>query len=388
MSLMIQAERFSSVDDRILCTFGMNYRTPHFVIQAWTRFQAFLSFHCERLSSATAMSDASIAFECNITSGNVRIDGDQVTCSTGTHNSTDMTMKITGTFASNAIQINSTDVTLHLSAVHLNQSSPFVLSRSSVALLAADANTIASTLSSSPRIDCSFSSNLAIPSIDAGKLTAIGGTSSAGIGPGTVSSCRSISILNGSIEAAGGTRIGIELANSFNSRLATLLIQHAVVLAKGKSTGIGTGSTWNELVIQNLMICNADVSAEMSSEGLHDGSGIGTGSVNSGTSGIETLMIWTSNITANAALDVSESDTNSYNSGSGLGTGSVAWGTSKIGTVMIWNANITAGASSGASGSGMYSRNSGSGIRTARLSACKSMIETVMIWNANITAGA
>jgi hypothetical protein len=74
------------------------------------------------------MSDASTSFECNITSDNVVIDGDQLMCSTVTDYSPNMTVKILGTSTSNFIQINNTDVTLYLSAIYLTGSSPFVLS--------------------------------------------------------------------------------------------------------------------------------------------------------------------------------------------------------------------------------------------------------------------
>jgi hypothetical protein len=134
------------------------------------------------------------------------------------------------------------------------------------------------------------------------------------------------------------------------------------------------------------MICNADVSAESSSEGLHQGSGIGTGSVESGTSTIKTLMIWNSNIIAKASSNLSGTDDDVINSGSGIGTGKESKGTSKIGTVMIWNVNITAEASSDGS---TYSLNYGSGIGTGQVSGeGTSKIGTVMIWNVNIIAEA
>jgi hypothetical protein len=84
ISLIIQIERFSSVQRRIIRTFGMDHRTPDFAIQIWMPFHSFLNSRRQQLLTADAINDASASFEYNIASGNVMIDGNQLTCSIGT----------------------------------------------------------------------------------------------------------------------------------------------------------------------------------------------------------------------------------------------------------------------------------------------------------------
>lgn len=105
---------------------------------------------------------------------------------------------------SNSIIIESSTVQIQLSDVSISSVSAFHVSNSDLALIFRGRNTLTSTATSAPGLECSDESNITLQAASGGSLAATAGWSGAGIGTGENGVCGSVTIMNGSIEAKGG----------------------------------------------------------------------------------------------------------------------------------------------------------------------------------------
>jgi hypothetical protein len=101
-------------------------------------------------------------------------------------------------------------------------------------------------------IECLGNSNVTIQTSSLGSLSVMGGNSSPGIGSAEGSSCRSLSISNGSIEAEGGTGIGTGMTSSYPVWLGNLLIRGGHVKGTGRLYGAGIGTGFGEGVASSI----------------------------------------------------------------------------------------------------------------------------------------
>jgi hypothetical protein len=155
------------------------------------------------------------------------------------------------------------------------------------------------------------------------------------LGAAANASCGSVTIMNGSVDAVGGTGLGSGWGlNGGFSRHGRLVIEGGDVRASGTNSGCGVGTgqgSYGVSTVDELTIWNGNLTASRSSWG----SGIGTGyNLYSGPSMVVTLTILNGNLTATSS-----------HYGSGIGTGDAYDGTSTVVMLAILNGNITASSS-------------------------------------------
>jgi hypothetical protein len=312
---------------------------------------------------------------CDIGQGDVTVTDHSLSCNGTNISDSISTFIVTGNSGSKSVQIQNADVVVVISGVAITGDSPFVISGSSVTLIIAENNDLTSTVTAHAGMECSSRSNITLQALDGGTLQAVSHKEGIGIGPAN-GYCRSVSILNGSIDVSGGTGIGSTRASDFDSKLDNLLIANAIVEATSLENGaaIGTANAYQwDSTIGTLTIVNATIRATSSSSETTYGAAIGTSNSEHGNSTIDTITIWNSNITAS-------SSSSAWNRATAIGTGHAVNGSSTIGTLTISNSNVVASSSSEVGG------NYGSGIGTSVGSSGNSTIGTVMIWNSNVVA--
>jgi hypothetical protein len=184
-----------------------------------------------------------------------------------------------------------------------------------------------------------------------------------------------LTILGSTIEANGsnhcpGIGAGLVSANSF-SCIDKILIENSTVVGTGSryAAWVGAGAAngnGSSSVVRHLWI----LSSVMNVSGLVDGGispWVGTGCViRGGTSVVDDIMIWNSNLMTYGCL-----------SGSRIGTGKARNGTSSIGSLVIASSTVNASVSSGDCGIGARGINRG-GI---------SRIADLLISNSTVVAG-
>jgi hypothetical protein len=264
---------------------------------------------------------------------------------------------ITGSTTTNSISITDSNIILQLSSVIIESSSPFLSLHSNTTFIQSGSSRFVASGSSASGIGCTELSSLIFLALSGDSLlTALGGLSGCGIGPGLNRLCTSIHFLNGTYIARagyeGGTGIGSGRgALNGTSSVGSVSIQNGNFTATGYySSGIGSaiGESNSNSSVGHISIQNGTFHAV----GVY-GAGIGAGSgYSGGKSSVGSISIQNGNFTA------------SGNSGAGIGSGyAYVNGNSHVGSISIQNGifSPTQSAHSGI-GSGRGESNSNSSV--------------------------
>ena len=178
--------------------------------------------------------------------------------------------------------------------------------------------------------------------IQGGRIIAIGGSGSAGIGGGTLGSCGSITISGGYVEAtskdhgAGIGSGGYQDNSTTTSSCGDIIISGGTVIAKGTyAAGIGSGYQGS---CGNITISGGTI------EATGDSNGAGIGSSDTGSCG--SIMISDGNITAISGEN-----------GAGIGSGSSPNVSSQCGNITISGGTVKAIANGDGANIGHGSKN-------------------------------
>jgi hypothetical protein len=369
---------------------------------------------------------------CNVTEGPVEILGTRVVCNGGDSFVLDNLLEITGVSSSSLVKVTNADAYLVLSGLSITQDIPFVVNQSSVQIFLNGSTSLTARSSLHAGLECSGFSNISLGATSDGSLLVMGGSLSAGIGTAALGSCNAIQIVNGSYTISGDTAIGSGFASSSGNSVIDLIeILNATVNAQsydgagigsgysnggtstvgfinilggeiksssGSGAGIGSGhGAFTDLLpgtssVGSLVISGGTITAVSSS----GGSGIGSGSGNSGNSLVSNIVInsvSTRQTTKRNHAGIGADSVFSFSSsahthsiahgnisasgvdGSGIGSGAATYGNSSIGNLTISSGNITAIAS-----------NYGAGIGTGSVYPGNSSIGNLMISGGNFNA--
>lgn len=314
--------------------------------------------------------ESAMSTVCNISLGNIEVNSGNVICNSSASSQSSSSLRVVGRGSGQSISISTSQIPVTFDSVYINRST--TINESTVLIDFVGSNFIVSGRSG---ISCGSFSNVTFFSSD-GSVNITSSSSYAAIG--TAGNCHSLTFLNGTYFAAGGTGIGSSpsISTSSNQYLETLTLYDGNFTTSGVSgAGIGAGLGYGNpsptvSLVSNLTI----VDGVFTSFGP---TGIGSGVGDYGNSTVNSITILNGQFTLAA---IPWSDVNQNNgSGAALGSGFGNWGNSIVGSLTITGGSFDCDAT----GSQSYL---GAGIGAGATRSGRSWVDEINITNATVNS--